>query len=690
MKSRLFMVMLACTCMSFAVKAQSPYGEIRGKVIDEKTKKPLDYLSVTLTASNKKVVSQVLTNDDGAFIIKTLKPDTYEIKCTSVGYINKTVQNIIVKSDEITFVDVVLAPDAGQKLQDVVVKAKTPMIQADGINMTTYNPNKMPTRNINCIANTTSAPAVDSRAGTTPTFRGARPDGTAYYIDGVRVQGGTAPSSTSGTQVQTGGLPQQVASAPVLVLNDETYTHFEENRFLLTKDEPLSTFSIDVDKASYAVVRRYLNDHMLPPEDAVRVEEMINYFPYNVTAENTTHPFSIRTEVSQSPWNKDHKLVHITLKAPEINVKETPPSNLVFLIDVSGSMQSYDKLYLLKDCLKLMIEHLKPNDRISMVVYAGTEGLVLDGVKGSDKATILYALDQLSAGGSTAGGAGISLAYKVAEKNFIKGGNNRIILATDGDFNVGVSSPQELEKLIEQKRETGVFLSVLGFGTGNLKDANMETLADKGNGNYSYIDNILEGKKVLVNEAGGTLFTVAKDVKIQIEFNPKYVKSYRLIGYENRLLNNEDFNDDKKDAGEIGAGHCVTAIYELITKDEDKSDTPKIDDLKYQQQMLTAAAGGSEIINIKVRYKKPDSSVSTKFEIPVYDSEKPFDQVSDDMRFAVSVAVFGMKLRHSAFVKDIQYNQIIQMCKAAKGKDEEGYRAELIKMVETAQLLASK
>jgi Ca-activated chloride channel family protein len=689
MKSKLLLVMLVCSCMSIAVKAQSLKEEIRGKITDYDDKTSLAYTSVSAFSSiNHQVKAQVLSNEDGTYKIANLDTGLYDIQFHFLGY-KKIILQGRVRKDTILFANVRLHKEDSKMLETVVVKAKVPLIRPDGANVKTIgDPIKLSTRNINSIANV--AAGVDSRAGQTPTFRGSRTDGTAYYADGVRVQGSATPAQTNGTQVQTGGLPHQMAAAPMLVQNDETYTRIEENKFKTTKDEPLSTFSNDVDKASYAVVRRYLNDHMIPPADAVRIEEMINYFPYDVKAENQLHPFSIKTEVSQSPWNKDHKLVHITLKAPEIDTKEAPPSNLVFLVDVSGSMQSYDKLYLLKDCLKLLIERLKPSDHISMVVYAGNEGLVLDGVRGSEKTTILNALDQLSAGGSTAGGAGINLAYKIAEKHFIKDGNNRIILATDGDFNVGVSSPEELTKLIEQKRETGVFLSVLGFGTGNLKDANMETLADKGNGNYSYIDNILEGKKVLVSEAGSTLFTVAKDVKIQIEFNPKYVRSYRLIGYENRLLNNEDFNDDKKDAGEIGAGHCVTAIYEIITKEEGKTEVSAVDDLKYQQQTLTAAAITTELMNVKVRYKKPDGKTSIKFEIPVYDTEKPFEQVSEDMRFAVAVAVFGMKLRNSSFVKEIQYDQIIQMCKAAKGTDEGGYRAELIKMVETAQLLASK
>jgi Ca-activated chloride channel family protein len=680
MKSKLFLVMLAFAGISLATNAQSLKGEIRGKITDHYTKKPLDFVSVSLLSSNTVIVSQVLSDEQGAYIIKTLNPGKYEIRCCLLGFKNVIVKNVMVLSDEITFTDVTMQKgDSALKLQEVVITARRPLIDPDGVNKNTKTTKEimaLPQRNVNSIANTVSG--VDARSGSTPNFRGARADGTAYYIDGVRAQG----NSNSNT-------PQSTVSAPALVPNDETYTRFSENQFRSTKQDPLSTFSIDVDRASYAIVRSYLNSNILPPADAVRIEEMINYFPYEVSTSDKTHPFSIKTEVSESPWNKDHKLVHITLKAPKMEMKEAPPSNLVFLIDVSGSMQSPDKLYLLKDCLKLLVEALNPKDKISMVVYAGREGLVLDATSGRNKADIIDALEKLSAGGATAGGAGIKLAYKIAEKNFIKEGNNRVILATDGDFNVGISSPEALTALIEEKRESGVFLSVLGFGSGNLKDENMEKLADKGNGNYNYIDNILEGKKVLVKEVGGTLFTVAKDVKIQVEFNPKYVQSYKLIGYENRLLNNEDFNDDKKDAGEIGAGHCVTAIYELVLNQSDTAK-PKVDDLKYQQQVLTDAAIGTELMNIKVRYKKPDGMISTRFEIPVYNNQQTFKEVSEDMRFAVSVAVFGMKLRNSPFVKDIKFDSIIDMCKASKGKDEDGYRAEFIKMVETAELLASR
>jgi Ca-activated chloride channel family protein len=414
---------------------------------------------------------------------------------------------------------------------------------------------------------------------------------------------------------------------------------------------------------------------------------MINYFDYQVQSEASLHPFTIKTEMANAPWDKNKKLVHITLKAPEINMDEAPVNNLTFLIDVSGSMQSADKLTLLVESLKLLVEKLRPQDKISIVVYAGAAGAVLKPTSGKDKETILAALNRLQAGGSTAGGEGIELAYKLAKENFVKEGNNRIILATDGDFNVGITNINDLTKMIEQKRETGIYLSVLGFGTGNINDETMETLADKGNGNYNYIDGIYEGKKVLVTEMGGTLFTVAKDVKIQIEFNPKFVKSYKLLGYENRKLAAEDFNNDKKDAGELGAGHCVTAIYEIITFDNNVPDT---DSLRYQQASLTPLGNGNELMHIKVRYKKPDANESIKFEVPVFNEHKKLSNASTEMRFALSVALFGLKLRNSKMTQDMSFDEIVTMSKASKGADEQGYRAEFIKLVETAELLAKR
>lgn len=664
----LVLIMLSCMVRPSLAQTQTPSlkGEIRGKLIDSRTKKPIDYASVTILNHKGIVAAQVRSDDDGNYICKNLDAGLYSIKVSYLGYQSVEITSVKVDPDTITFQNIPMEKRDGE-LRSVTIVAKPPLIRPDGISEKTYRMDGMSTgtRNTNSISNSTSG--VDSRSGGTPTIRGSRADGTAYYIDGVRVQG---------------------SSAPTTIKNDETYVKINENQFKLTRTEPLSTFSIDVDKASYAIVRRYLNDQQLPPNDAVRIEELINYFPYAVEQVASPHPFMVKTEVTSSPWDATHKLVHIILKAPEIKMEKAPASNLVFLIDVSGSMESADKLYLLKDCMRLLTRQLREQDKITIVVYAGAAGMVLEPTRGDRKEEIMDAIDRLSAGGSTAGGAGIQLAYSIARKHFKEGGNNRIILATDGDFNVGVSSREDLTQLIEKERESGVFLSVLGFGTGNLKDETMETLADKGNGNYNYIDNILEGKKVLVNEIGGTLFTVAKDVKIQLEFNPQYVKSYRLLGYENRLLNNEDFNDDKKDAGEIGAGHCVTAIYELITS---AAEIPSgVDTLKYQQQALTDAGKGNELLTVKVRYKLPQATESSKFEIPVANSENVFSEASNEMKFALSVAMFGMKLRNSSFVKKITYQQIIEMSKASRGTDDDGYRAEMIKLIETAQLLASR
>lgn len=676
MKRMSFMVLIMLSCMvrpsqaQHKSKAPSPLGEIRGKVTDAKTGKALDYIAVTLT-QNGTVVSQVLTDDEGSYVMKYIKPGEYVIKVANMGYRNTVVKGIHVKADEISFVSIKMEsnPD-GVVLSEVVIMRKKPLIDPDGVNKSTKTSKEimaLPQRSANMIANT--VPGVDSRSGNTPNFRGSRADGTAYYVDGVRVNSSNP-------------------AVPTTIPSDETYVKITENQFKSTKSDPLSTFSIDVDKASYAIVRRYLNSRQLPPQDAVRIEEMINYFPYNYKDETSPHPFYMHTEVTNAPWDSSHKLVHIVLKAPEIKMEEAPASNLVFLIDVSGSMSSDDKLPLLKECMRLLTKQLRSKDKVSIVVYAGAAGLVLSPTDGDDRHKILNAIDRMSAGGSTAGGAGIQLAYEIARKEFIKDGNNRVILATDGDFNVGITDIDDLTKMIEKERESGVFLSVLGFGSGNLKDETMETLADKGNGNYNYIDQLLEGKKVLVNEVGGTLFTVAKDVKIQIEFNPAFVKSYRLLGYENRLLNNEDFNDDKKDAGEIGAGHCVTAIYELVTAEDTKKT--KVDDLKYQQSQLTEAGKGEELLTIKVRYKQPTASNSVKFEVPVVNRYQSFAAASTEMRFALSVAMFGMKLRNSPYMNHVSYNEILKLSKSAKGSDDEGYRAEMIQLIETAQLLATR
>ena len=469
-------------------------------------------------------------------------------------------------------------------------------------------------------------------------------------------------------------------------MNTENYAHIREHSFLSVASQPLSTFSIDVDTASYSNSRRFLTQRTLPPKDAIRIEEWVNYFSYDYAKPTGSAPFAVSAEVTSCPWNDQHKLVRIGIKGQEIREENVPARNLVFLLDVSGSMMSQDKLPLVKRGLSMMTDSLRPQDSIAIVVYAGNSGLVLPATSGRERGKILKALDSLEAGGSTNGGAGIQLAYSVAQQQFKKGGINRVILATDGDFNVGTTSDGELTRLIEDKRKSGVFLTVLGFGTGNTKDSTMETLADKGNGNYAYIDTLAEARKVLVREAGSTLVTIAKDVKLQVEMNPLKVESYKLIGYENRLLAKEDFNDDKKDAGEIGAGHSVTALYEIVPKGA--LPTSKVDPLKYQAQGApSAAAASSELMTVNVRYKPPQGDTSTKFSVVVADSDKPISQASDDYRFSVAVANVALLLRGSPHVKQSSLTTARNMAAGAVGSDLHGDRREFLALVDEAKRL---
>jgi Ca-activated chloride channel family protein len=464
-----------------------------------------------------------------------------------------------------------------------------------------------------------------------------------------------------------------------------------ENPFQKPVDHPLSTFSIDVDAASYSNVRRFLNLGQLPPAGSVRIEEMINYFKYDYAAPDSEHPFAIHTEMSEAPWNPRHKLLLIGLQGKRIPTENLPPSNLVFLIDVSGSMSMDNKLPLVKASLKMLVDQLRPQDRVGIVVYAGAAGVVLEPTTGMEKSKIIEALDKLEAGGSTAGGAGIRMAYQLARKNFVREGNNRVILCTDGDFNVGESSDAAMEKLIEQERESGVFLTVLGYGMGNYKDNKMQKLANKGNGNHAYVDGISEARKVLVTEFGGTLFTIAKDVKLQIEFNPAIVQGYRLIGYENRMLASEDFNDDKKDAGELGSGHTVTALYEIIPTGVESPWLRSVDPLKYQSnknQSDKKAKG--EWLTIKFRYKQPDGNKSQLLQKVVDADPLAWDETSENFRFAAAVAEMGMLLRGSQYKGQSSFDQVIRLARSARGRDEEGYRAEFIRLVETAGAMVRK
>ena len=471
--------------------------------------------------------------------------------------------------------------------------------------------------------------------------------------------------------------------------NYEVYDTINENTFQTSLAKPLSTFSIDVDTASYSNMRRMLQQSIQPPKDAIRIEELINYFNYDYALPEKG-PFAVNMELAPALWNKKHKIVRIGIKGKEIKVDQRPASNLVFLVDVSGSMDSPERLPLVKSSLTMLVDKLGANDKISIVVYAGAAGLVLAPTSGDQKMKIIRALDQMKAGGGTNGSGGIELAYKTAKEQFIKGGVNRVILATDGDFNVGVTNREDLVKLVESNAKKNIYLTILGFGMGNYKDGTMETLSNKGNGNYAYIDTQAEARKVMVEQLSGTLVTIAKDVKIQVEFNPKFVQSYRLIGYENRALKNEEFNDDKKDAGDIGAGHTVTALYEVIPVGAESS-SDKIDALKYQKASASTPieSNSNDWLTLKLRYKKPDGDFSTKMEFTLQNAETKFDHASESFRFASAVALFGMILRNSEHVQEGNLNQVLKVAKNSKGNDKNSYRQEFIELVQKSQSLKS-
>lgn len=504
----------------------------------------------------------------------------------------------------------------------------------------------------------------------------------SYRADSQTVQ--TQPVSSNAMMSANTSLAKEATFAEEQESTGERYAEIAENPFLESSRAPLSTFSIDVDTASYANVRRYLNQNQLPPKDAVRIEELINYFEYDYPQPLGGVPFSVNTEVATAPWNARHKIVQIGLQGKKVALDNVPPSNLVFLLDVSGSMNDADKLPLLKDSLRILVNQLSAKDRVAIVVYAGASGLALPST--NVRGEILSALNDLEAGGSTNGGAGIQLAYKTVLDNFIEGGNNRVILATDGDFNVGLSSDDELVKLIENKRKSGVFLSVLGFGSGNLNDSMMEKLADKGNGNYAYIDSENEARKALGQQVAGTLFTIAKDVKIQVEFNPALVAGYRLIGYENRLLADRDFNDDKKDAGEIGAGHSVTALYEVVPAGE-KVENPGVDELKYSKTERSVTKFDRELMTVKLRYKEPNADESKLLSVGVLDKNNSIEAASENLRFASAVAEFGLILRDSRYKGTADFGNINNLLRNSVGDDLKNYRGEFVELVAKAQKL---
>lgn len=645
-------IMIVCT-----VSTAQTY-EIRGRVHTSNPDEGIPFASIVVYRDTANLFGTT-TDIDGNFSIKPDQGGLYNVKATCVGFQPIMMKNILIAVDSVAVVDIVMT--IGTQLNQIVIREyKVPLIEKEQII-------QAPTRDVNSISSQ-AAGVYQVNESEPRNIRGSRSDANAYYVDGIKVRG-------SVTQI-----PERKVS------DNEEYSLITENQFNNVKRRPLSTFSIDVDAASYSNIRRILTAGMLPPKDAVRIEEMINYFNYEYAQPKDQEPISITTEIGNCSWNPEHKLVKIGLKGRSIEAEKLPPNNLVFLIDVSGSMMDENKLPLIKRSFRLLVQQLRPEDKVSIVVYAGSSGLVLSPTSGKEKELIMQKIDVLQAGGSTAGGEGIQLAYDVAKENFMKDGNNRVILATDGDFNVGVSSDAELVSLIEKKRDMGIFLTVLGFGTGNYKDSKMEGLADKGNGNFAYVDNILEAQKVFVKEMGATLNTIAKDVKLQIEFNPVHVKAYRLVGYENRLLADEDFNDDKKDAGELGSGKTVTALYEIIPA-KSKESVDNIDTLKYQKTVSQDQIASNEMMTIKFRYKDPKGSESKLIVHPLLAQDETEQKSSEDFRFASSVAEFGMILRDSKFKGKANFKNILTAARESKGIDTDGYRAEFIKLVETAEIV---
>jgi Ca-activated chloride channel family protein len=687
----IILVLTVCLLAAFlVVGAAGNTGQITGRVVDLSTGLPLPFATVRVLGT----AMGAPTDAHGSFTILNVPPGTYTLRVSFVGYSTVELMEVEVAAGQVVRYDFRMTQSKvdGDTVA-VTGKAEVINFNATGIQRT-VSADRIATLPVTTNDSELSLEMSLVEQRDQPHVRGGRKalDGAAGSDAAPKV----AYQSIQTVDIVDGRFHSEHRSVPPGGIaryghpfTTEEYNRIYENEFMEVVQNPLSTFSIDVDAGSYSNTRRHLNSNRLPPPDAVRIEELVNYFDYAYPQPDNEHPFAVITEMSTCPWNTQHQLVHIGLQGKQFPPEAMPPSNLVFLLDVSGSMQPENKLPLVKSAFSLLVEELRPQDRVAIVVYAGAAGMVLASTPGSDKEAIRDALNRLHAGGTTAGAAGIRLAYRIASEHFIEGGNNRVILATDGDFNVGTSSTADLLRLIEEKRDSGVFLSVLGFGMGNLKDGRMEQIADVGNGNYAYIDNIREARKVFVTDLTATLYTIAKDVKLQIEFNPALVKAYRLIGYENRVLAKEDFNDDRKDAGELGAGHTVTALYEIVPG-RGEFEARRVDSLKYQIQGVSSQALESrESFTVKLRYKDPDASSSKLLVIPVLESTVDFALASDNFRFSAAVAEFGMLLRNSRHMGDASWDQVLRMAKGAMGTDHEGYRHEFINLVRTAQALAS-
>ncbi|MES2410316.1 MAG: von Willebrand factor type A domain-containing protein [Bacteroidota bacterium] len=650
--------------MLFCVVSNAQQKTISG-VVSDKTG-PLPGANIVVKGTTR----GTQTDFDGKYTIKASTGET--LVFSFVGY-----KNEIFKVGNSTIINVMLKEDS-VRLDEVVVEGYSNdseynySVQKKSVAYSTVSPES--------VRNKSNAAVQQKLSGKVAGLNIVHNSGKVGTSSSIIIRGNSSISADS--PVKPHIVKDSIANSQLFNVNDEDYGMLIENVFENPKTAPLSTFSIDVDNASYTNIRRFINAGQKVPKDAVRVEEMVNFFKYQYPQPKDEHPFSINTEYSDCPWNMNTKLVRIGLQGKIIPTDNLPASNLVFLIDVSGSMSGYNRLPLVKESLKVLVSQLRDEDKISIVVYAGAAGLVLAPTSGNQKQTIIDALDRLQSGGSTAGGAGIQLAYKIATENFIKGGNNRVILATDGDFNVGASSDSDMQTLIEDKRKSGVFLTCLGYGMGNYKDSKLETLADKGNGNYAYIDNIQEANRFLGKEFKGSMFAIAKDVKIQIEFNPAHVASYRLIGYENRKLNPEDFKNDAIDAGELGSGHTVTALYEIIPVGVESKFYNEPTDLKYTKTKETPTKFNDELATVKFRYKKPDGDKSIEMIRVIEDKSNEMANSSNDLKFSSAVAWFGLKLRDSKFVSNKSMSDIKKLAKEGLAFDDQGYRAEFIRLMD--------
>ena len=662
--------------MLFANPTKPVVNNLSGKVTDSKSGEVLIFATVKVFQAGK-FIQGTETDIDGNYFFSAPPVGLIDIEVQYVGYEAIMIKNFEIKLGKDHRLDFKMNIDNNILNEVQIVAYKVPLVEIDntsqGTTVTAEMIRTLPTKSADAI--TTTAAGISSSTGAEISVRGSRSNETVYFLDGVRVNGNSVPQSEISFNTP----------------NTESYTKINENQFKFVTDEPLSTFALDVDRAAYSNVRRMLNYGQLPPADAVRIEEMINYFQYNYPAPKDKDIIGVTTNFTDCPWNKELKLLHVGVQSKKMDVKKMPLSNIVFLIDVSGSMSDDNKLPLVIASCKILLEQLRPDDKVAIVTYAGHAGVALQSTKASEKAKIIAALDGLESGGPTAGAQGIITAYQIAKENFITKGNNRVILATDGDFNVGISDNQSLEKLIEEKRSTGIFLSVLGYGMGNYQDDKMQILADKGNGNHAYIDNMQEANKVLHNEFGGTMYTIAKDVKFQIEFNPATVSYYRLVGYENRMLNKEDFNNDAKDGGELGLGHQMTAIYEIGTTASAADGMLSVDPLKYQSNSNKDKNLGNldELATIKFRYKEPDADKSKKWQQVIKNTLVSQSELNDDVRFAIAVAYGGLLLRDGQTLSSKSFAPMIDMATAAKGKDDDGYRTEFIKLMRVADGIKS-